>query len=103
MRTPKEKIAAIILAALVGGPFAWTTTSRGFDEQTAEHSNSKSPAPVVVNPEPLSRETKMTTSFAPVVKKATPSVVNIFSTKTVKNPYGQLRPFFDFRRFFGEQ
>jgi S1-C subfamily serine protease len=52
---------------------------------------------------PLSRETKLTTSFAPVIKKVAPSVVNIYSTKTVRvDP--RMMPFFDdpfLRRFFG--
>ncbi len=44
-------------------------------------------------------------SYAPIVKKAAPSVVYVFSTKTVKNPHSGL-PFFNdpmFRRFFGDQ
>ena len=43
-------------------------------------------------------------SFAPVVKKASPSVVYVFSTKTVRSPRPDLMPFFNdpmFRRFFG--
>ncbi len=51
---------------------------------------------------PVNRETKLGTSFAPVVKKAAPSVVNISSTHIVR-----IRtPFFDdpvFRQFFGSQ
>ncbi|HLP02664.1 MAG TPA: DegQ family serine endoprotease [Opitutaceae bacterium] len=45
-------------------------------------------------------------SYAPVVKKAAPSVVYVFSSKTVKNPHPELMPFFNdplFRRFFGDQ
>ncbi len=44
-------------------------------------------------------------SYAPIVKKAAPSVVYVFSTKTVKHPPMQM-PFFNdpmFRRFFGDQ
>jgi serine protease Do len=45
-------------------------------------------------------------SFAPVVKKVLPAVVNISSSKTVKNPMGMqgfpgMDPFF--RQFFGDQ
>src|SRR5204863_7623640 len=61
------------------------------------------PPKINVESAPLSRETKITTSFAPVIKKVAPSVVNIYSTKTVRiNP--RLMPFFDdpfLRRFFG--
>jgi serine protease Do len=61
------------------------------------------PPKINVESAPLSREAKVTTSFAPVIKKVAPSVVNIYSTKTVRlNP--RMMPFFDdpfFRRFFG--
>jgi serine protease Do len=54
---------------------------------------------------PVKRDAKLGASFAPVVKKAAPSVVNIYSTHIVhvrptRNPfYGD--PFF--RQFFGDQ
>jgi serine protease Do len=47
---------------------------------------------------------KMSASFSPVVKKVAPTVVNVFTTKTVRNPMPDIVPFFDdpfFRRFFG--
>lgn len=53
---------------------------------------------------PISRATRDATSFAPVVKKVSPSVVNIYSTKIIRERMPRL-PFFDdplFRRFFGE-
>ena len=47
------------------------------------------------------------TSFAPVVKKVMPSIVNVFSSKKVKNETSDsLEPFFNdpfFRRFFGDE
>jgi serine protease Do len=45
-------------------------------------------------------------SYSAVVKKAAPSVVYVFSTKTVRAPRPELMPFFNdpaFRRFFGDQ
>ena len=45
-------------------------------------------------------------SYSAVVKKAAPSVVYVFSSKTVRNPHPEMMPFFDdpaFRRFFGDQ
>src|SRR5437016_7170315 len=63
------------------------------------------PPKINVQSAPLSREAKITTSFAPVIKKVAPSVVNIYSTKTVRvNP--RMMPFFDdpfLRRFFGRE
>lgn len=46
--------------------------------------------------EPLSREVKLATSFASVVKSATPSVVYITSTKFVDESVMQRHPFFPF-------
>jgi serine protease Do len=46
------------------------------------------------------------TSFAPVVQKVMPSVVNIFSSRKVKTDYRQMELFSEdplFRRFFGDQ
>jgi serine protease Do len=46
------------------------------------------------------------TSFAPVVQKVMPSVVNIFSSRKVKTDYRQMELFNEdplFRRFFGDQ
>ncbi len=53
---------------------------------------------------PLARETKLATSFAPIIKKVAPTVVNVYSTKLVKEG-PRMIPFLDdplFRRFFGD-
>ena len=55
---------------------------------------------------PLKREVKEATSFAGVVKKTSPSVVHIFTTKRIKVQRPDLMPFLNdpsFRRFFGEE
>ena len=54
---------------------------------------------------PINRDPRLGTSFAPIVKKVAPSVVNIFSTRFVKerprrNPFAN-DPIF--RQFFGDQ
>ncbi|NJK91393.1 MAG: DegQ family serine endoprotease [Blastochloris sp.] len=61
-------------------------------------------AEIVVNQEPLQRSASPTHSFASVVKKAAPSVVNIKTTTTKQAPR-RSNPFNDplFRRFFGDQ
>ena len=53
---------------------------------------------------PASREL-VHLSFAPVVKKAAPAVVNVFSRRVIKSAAGRSRLFDDpfFRRFFGDQ
>ena len=52
---------------------------------------------------PIARDTRPALSYAPVVKKASPSVVNIYTVKTVREDPRAL-PLFDdpfFRQFFG--
>ena len=61
----------------------------------------------VINVEntPVNRAAMPGTSFAPVIKRAAPSVVNIYSTRTVKVSPMRV-PFQDnplFRQFFGDQ
>jgi len=54
---------------------------------------------------PLAREVKAATSFAPVIRRVAPSVVNIYSTMTI-HERPMMSPFFNdpwLRRFFGGQ
>jgi len=65
----------------------------------------KEPAPAInVDKTPIVRDAKAVTSFAPVVKKAAPSVVNIFSTHIVHERLYRNPMFNDpfFRQFFGD-
>ncbi len=60
---------------------------------------------IAVETSPINRDAKLGTSYAPIVKKAAPSVVNIYSTRIVhqqlmRNPLLN-DPFF--RQFFGDQ
>ena len=60
------------------------------------------PALLKVDDSPLRHEVKAATSFAPVIKKVAPSVVNIYSTMTVRE---RALPFFNdpmWRHFFGD-
>lgn len=63
------------------------------------------PAPQVkIDTNALPNELKAT-SFAPVIKKVAPSVVNIYTSKTLRERQG-MHPLFNdpmFRRFFGDQ
>jgi serine protease Do len=64
----------------------------------------KDPAPAInVDTTPIARDAKAVTSFAPVVQKAAPSVINIFSTQIVHMRRYRV-PFDDpfFRQFFGD-
>jgi len=63
-----------------------------------------------VSATPVNRDARLGTSFAPIVKKAAPSVVTIYSTRTIRvqprpNPFRN-SPFWNdprFRQFFGDQ
>jgi len=60
---------------------------------------------ISVSSTPINRDARLGTSFAPVVKKAAPSVVTIYSSRTVRvqpmpNPFRN-NPMF--RQFFGDQ
>lgn len=62
-------------------------------------------APVTVDPAPVSRQAGVITSFAPIVEKVSPSVVQISTTKTVRGRKNSRQsPLFNdplFRRYFG--
>jgi len=62
------------------------------------------PASAQTRVPPASREV-VHLSFAPVVKKVAPAVVNVFSRRVVRSSGGPAAPFNDpfFRRFFGDQ
>ena len=60
------------------------------------------PAKVKTDATAINRDARMGSSYSSVIKKVTPSVVNIYSTKTVKQP--RFQQFFDdpsLERFFG--
>ncbi|MDX6765280.1 MAG: DegQ family serine endoprotease [Candidatus Methylacidiphilales bacterium] len=62
----------------------------------------KPTAEIKVDQAPLVRDTRLTTSFAPVIQKTSPSIVSVKTSKTT-TVRGNLGPFNDpmFRRFFG--
>jgi serine protease Do len=88
-------VMGIILALAIGG---LAGSSFGKHELLAATSETR-PAASAENSE------RLPTTFAPVVQKVMPSVVNIFSSKKV-NESRNFEPFYDdplFRRFFGDQ
>src|SRR5260370_4828865 len=71
----------------------------------APKSGANPPAKLKIEETPLNRDVKAPISFAPVAKKDGPSVVNIYSTMTIRER-PSMNPFFGdpfFRRFFGDQ
>ena len=89
---------AVLTLVLTSWFWIWPLTIHAADHPTVT---------VNVSDTPVTRETKVPTSFAPVVRRVVPSVVYVYSTKTVKNPLGrEMRPLLDdpfFRRFFGDR
>src|SRR2546421_8996121 len=87
--------SAPVLIALQFGPLI----------KSADAAPKSNPSPQLnVEEAPLSRDVKAGTSFAPIIKKVAPSVVNIYSSMTIherqeSNPLLN-DPFF--RRFFGD-
>ena len=84
-------------------PFLMTVLGLGWlAAASAAAPRTNAPPRLVIEDRPLSREVKAATSFAPMIKKVAPSVVNIYSTVTVRE---RANPMFNdplLRRFFGE-
>jgi serine protease Do len=59
------------------------------------------PPNITVSATAVTRDARMGTSFAPIVKKAAPSVVTIYSSRTVREQPFRNNPMF--RQFFGNQ
>ncbi|TMH67460.1 MAG: 2-alkenal reductase, partial [Betaproteobacteria bacterium] len=59
--------------------------------------------PVVQNAAPSAQAAVRTSSYSDAVQRATPSVVNIFTSKEVRAPRHPLLNDPIFRRFFGDQ
>jgi len=84
----------VALVALLGGAAAWVASSSAFERSSGGKRPSVS---ISVNDSPLARETKLSSSFAPVAKRVAPTVVNVFTTKTVRNQIPGFTPFLTIR------
>ena len=90
----------------VFGLFAVVTATAGILSVSHFTSWGKDGAPAfTVSTTPVNRDARAGTSYAPIIKKVAPSVVNIYSTRFVKERPMQ-HPFMNdplFRQFFGNQ
>ena len=90
------------ILGITGSVLIMAASSNAFDWPVAvKTAASKANATVTINDAPLSRESKMTTSYSGAVKKAAPAVVNISTTKIIEQ---NMQRFNDpmFRFFFGD-
>ncbi|WDR05945.1 Do family serine endopeptidase [Devosia rhodophyticola] len=100
-------LAAIALLVLAGlGYFATTLSNQNQNKAIAQAA--ATPPPAIALPDPVERSVPQTTaqvklSFAPVVKMAAPSVVNVYSTRIEQQSVSPFAndPFF--QRFFGQR
>ena len=106
MRNTIVKWVSRLRLALLGGALIVAGSSVAFNRLAEAKPDAKAPpVRLVVSETPLPRDGKISTSFAPVVKKVAPGVVKVFTTTKVKHvsqpfPPSMEDPFF--RRFFGE-
>jgi serine protease Do len=102
----RKSLRPLALSVLLLGGTALSLAT-GFALNSAETGNGTPSSPnaplhVQVDNNPLARDVKEGSSFAPIVKKVAPSVVKIFVTmKGANNPLANSDMDF-FRRFFGE-
>jgi serine protease Do len=100
-------IVPVILAGAVGLAVAGAASRDAEKSATAKSAAAAPKAAVVVNDAPIARDAKLGTSYAAIVKKAAPSVVYVYTTKTVKQGFDwNQHPFFNeewFRKFFGDR
>ncbi|MEI7730155.1 MAG: DegQ family serine endoprotease [Verrucomicrobiota bacterium] len=104
MKTWMMKWMAAGALALAGGTTLYLSAGNAFGGAPAIKL-AKAEVNVSVNDHPLTRDSRPTSSFASVVKKTAPSVVNIFTTKKVRNELAMGgNPMFEdpmFQQFFG--
>jgi serine protease Do len=94
MHQTARTLLLVILGMILGGAIFMLGSRSNWQRETR----------VIVDNAPLNRDTRMTTSFGPLLTRVAPSVVNIYSTRRVSSGRNsEMHPFLDdplFRRFF---
>jgi serine protease Do len=108
MKMLNKTVRYVLPAVAIGGAVILGGIVWGADHPSGKSPTAHPPPPkLMVNEQPLHRDMLFNTSFAPLVKKVTPSVVKVFTTTKARVASDQTmppelnRPFF--RRFFGEE
>jgi serine protease Do len=105
MRQTFGKLPFKARLALLGGAILMIGSTMAFS-RLAENEGAKAPVRLVVEEAPVKRDGRFTTSFAPMIKKVSPAVVNVFTTTAARQNTSQNRSPLDdpfFRRFFGDE
>ena len=96
MNTSLKKTFVTAITAIIGGTALWLSTGQAVDGVKGDTKPAPSKASVTVDNAPIAKETKVATSFAPIVKKVAPAVVSIHTSKTARlrgmegmNPFEQ--------------
>ena len=91
----------LILGGLSAASIAWDFWPKPKDNVSMNQTNA---ATIQVDNGDLNREQRFVTSYAPIVKKVSQSVVSIFTTTTIRE-VEQISPFDDpfFQQFFGQR
>jgi len=99
-RTTYYSLLTCTFCLLIG--FTLAERSQAADWWPFGKNEKKPTAEIKVDQAPLVRDTRLTTSFAPIIQKTSPSIVSVKTSKTT-TVRGNIGPFNDpmFRRFFG--
>lgn len=92
-----SKLLFGLWSAVIGGALVLATV-----QFTTQGRETNAPPEIKIADTPVEREARGVTSYASIVKHAAPSVVNIYSTRVVRQR--EMNPFFNdpfFRHFFG--
>ena len=106
MRTPTEIFKRVPLALAAAALLVAGATAAVTGKSEAKDDTKTAPARVALDQRPVSRDVKLGTSFAPIVKKVAPSVVKVTTSTKAKQTSLPDMPGFDnpfFRRFFGDE
>jgi serine protease Do len=100
MKTGAKMAWGIVGGGLLGASIILTAQTTSTPSQPGGNKDAPPKAPEInVETRPVTRETRMSTSFSALIKKAAPSVVNIYTSKSSADPEAlSLDPFFGGRR-----
>lgn len=107
MNIIQSKMVKRLCFLTLGGAVLIALTAAAVGTKKDHESGARAPAVTLpMDEHPVARDARFGNSFAPLVKKVSPSVVKVYTTTRVKEASVQGAPGFDdpfFRRFFGDE